>query len=100
MAELEEGDKELQPYFIAFSAGARECIGRNISYLEQMVVLASLLHRFEFALPFPEWEPERRKSFNLSPGLMPLKLWWRTKEYSLSERPQAVMESRCNNLRG
>ena len=83
---LEEGGKELQPYFIAFSAGARGCIGRNISYLEQMVVLASLLHRFEFALPYLDWEPERRETFNLSPGPMPLKVWQRTKEYSLSEK--------------
>ena len=82
---LEKDGKELQPYFITFSAGARGCIGRNISYLEQMVVLASLLHRFEFALPFPEWEPERREAFNLSPGPMPLKCWRREKKYSLAE---------------
>ncbi|EXJ70874.1 cytochrome P450 oxidoreductase [Cladophialophora psammophila CBS 110553] len=69
--------KELQPYFIAFSAGARGCIGRNISYLEQMVLLASVIHRFEFALPHPEWEPTRRENFNLSPGPMPLKVWRR-----------------------
>jgi len=83
---LEEGGKELQPFFIAFSAGARGCIGRNISYLEQTVLLASLLHRFEFALPSPDWEPERRETFNLGPGPMPLKVWQRTKEYSLSEK--------------
>jgi cytochrome P450 len=72
-----EAGKELQPYFIAFSAGARGCIGRNISYLEQMVLLASLLHRYEFALPDPQWEPKRRENFNLSPGPMPLKVWRR-----------------------
>ncbi|KAI1617013.1 cytochrome P450 monooxygenase [Exophiala viscosa] len=74
---LGEEGKELQPFFIAFSAGARGCIGRNISYLEQMVLLASLLHRYEFALPHPEWEPTRRENFNLSPGPMPLKVWMR-----------------------
>ncbi|KAJ9497391.1 hypothetical protein H2202_007195 [Exophiala xenobiotica] len=74
---LGEEGKELQPYFIAFSAGARGCIGRNISYLEQMVLLASLLHRYELALPYPEWEPTRRENFNLSPGPMPLKVWRR-----------------------
>ncbi|RFU26472.1 hypothetical protein B7463_g9863, partial [Scytalidium lignicola] len=42
---LGEEGKALQPYFVAFSAGARGCIGRNISYLEQTVVLASVLHR-------------------------------------------------------
>lgn len=83
---LEDGGKELQPYYITFSAGARGCIGRNISYLEQMVLLASLIHRFEFALPFPGWEPTRRENFNLSPGPMPLKVWQRTKEYSLGEK--------------
>lgn len=72
----EEG-RNLQSYFIAFSAGARGCIGRNISYLEQMVLLASLLHRYEFALPHSEWEPTRRENFNLSPGAMPLKVWRR-----------------------
>ncbi|KAL2441232.1 Cytochrome P450 monooxygenase [Exophiala dermatitidis] len=74
---LGDAGKELQPYFIAFSAGARGCIGRNISYLEQMVVLASVLHRYEFALPHPRWEPTRRENFNLSPGPMPLKIWRR-----------------------
>lgn len=74
---LGEEGKDLQPYFIAFSAGARGCIGRNISYLEQMVLLASLLHRYEFALPHPEWEPTRRENFNLSPGPMPLEVWRR-----------------------
>ncbi|KIX04787.1 uncharacterized protein Z518_05658 [Rhinocladiella mackenziei CBS 650.93] len=74
---LGDAGKELQPYFIAFSAGARGCIGRNISYLEQTVVLATLVHRFEFALPSPQWEPTRRENFNLSPSPMPLKVWKR-----------------------
>ena len=74
---LGDGGKDLQPYFIAFSAGARGCIGRNISYLEQMVLLSSVLHRYEFALSYPDWEPTRRENFNLSPGPMPLKVWRR-----------------------
>lgn len=74
---LGEKGKDLQPYFISFSAGARGCIGRNISYLEQTVLLASVVHRYELALPYPEWEPERREAMNLAPGPMPLKLWRR-----------------------
>jgi cytochrome P450 len=74
---LGEKGKELQPYFISFSAGARGCIGRNISYLEQTVLLASVVHRYDFALPYPEWEPERWESMNLAPGSMPLKVWRR-----------------------
>lgn len=66
--------KELQPYFVAFSAGARGCIGRNISYLEQLVLVASVVHRYDLELPSPEWEPHRYEHFNLVPGPMPLKV--------------------------
>jgi cytochrome P450 len=40
---LTEESRSLQPYFVAFSAAASGCIGRNISYLEQTVLLASVL---------------------------------------------------------
>ncbi|KAE8149085.1 cytochrome protein [Aspergillus avenaceus] len=74
---LGDAGKNLQPYFVAFSAGARGCIGRNISYLEQTVLLASLVRRFEFSLPSPSWEPVRRETTNLSSGPMPMKIWKR-----------------------
>lgn len=74
---LGEEGKNLQPYFIAFSAGARGCIGRNISYLEQTVLLASVLRRYEFALPHPQWEIERLETMNLLLGEMPVKVWRR-----------------------
>ncbi|TVY28266.1 Benzoate 4-monooxygenase [Lachnellula hyalina] len=74
---LGEDAKELQAAFITFSAGARGCIGRNISYLEQTVLLASVVHRFEWALPSPDWTPDLFEAFNLSPGPMPLKVWKR-----------------------
>jgi cytochrome P450 len=74
---LGEKGKELQPYFISFSAGARGCIGRNISYLEQSVVLATVVHRYELVLPSVDWEPERWESFNLMCGPMPVKIWRR-----------------------
>jgi cytochrome P450 len=74
---LGEEGKNLQPYFIAFSAGARGCIGRNISYLEQSVLLASVLRRYEFALPHPGWEIERLETMNWILGDMPVKVWRR-----------------------
>ncbi|RDW77871.1 cytochrome P450 monooxygenase [Coleophoma crateriformis] len=74
---LDDNGKELQPYFITFSAGARGCIGRNISYLEQTVLLASMVHRYEFALPSPNWEIKRLETFNLILGEMPVKVWRR-----------------------
>ncbi|OQV05466.1 hypothetical protein CLAIMM_10199 [Cladophialophora immunda] len=74
---LGESGKDLQSYFIAFSTGARGCIGRNISYLEQSVVLAFMVKRYEFSLPHPNWEPTRRENTTLSPGPMLLKIWRR-----------------------
>jgi cytochrome P450 len=69
--------KELQQGFIAFSTGARGCIGRNISYLEQTVLLASVVHRYGFALPWEGWAPEVWEAMNCMPGEMWLKVWRR-----------------------
>ncbi|KAF2176579.1 cytochrome P450 monooxygenase [Zopfia rhizophila CBS 207.26] len=74
---LGEEGKSLQPYFLAFSAGARGCIGRNISYLEQTVVLASVLRRYQFALSSPTWEIQRLETMNWLLGGMPVKVWRR-----------------------
>lgn len=68
--------RDLQAYFIAFSAGARGCIGKNISYLEQSVLLASVVMRYDFALP-ENWVQERFETMNLMPGPMPLRVWRR-----------------------
>ncbi|KAJ5381170.1 uncharacterized protein N7496_003598 [Penicillium cataractarum] len=67
----------MEPYFIPFSTGARGCLGRNISYLEQMVVLATIVHRYEFALPSPEFQLIRQEDFDLLVGELPLKIWRR-----------------------
>ncbi|KAF2808886.1 cytochrome P450 [Mytilinidion resinicola] len=74
---LQPDSKDLQVYFIAFSAGARGCIGRNISYLEQTVLLSSVIHRYEFALPEQSWTPTWKESMNCAPDSMPLKVWRR-----------------------
>jgi cytochrome P450 len=76
---LGEKGKSLQSYFIPFSTEARGCIGRNISYLEQTVLLASLVNRYEFALPSPDWDPPIPETTNLSPGSMLLKIWRRVR---------------------
>lgn len=71
---LGDAGKELLPCFVEFSAGACGCIGRNISYLEQSVLLASLIVRFEIALSSPEWEPSIREGTKLNLGLIPLSI--------------------------
>ncbi|KAI9927379.1 hypothetical protein ASPWEDRAFT_116947 [Aspergillus wentii DTO 134E9] len=77
---LGEEGKALQPYLIAFSAGARSCIGRNISYLEQTKAIASVVHRYNLALAYPGWELKRLESMNLILGDMPVKIWRRDLE--------------------
>ncbi|UNI15403.1 hypothetical protein JDV02_001938 [Purpureocillium takamizusanense] len=73
---LGENGRALQSSFISFSAGARGCIGRNISYLEQAVLLASLVHRYEFAM-VEGFELQRLETMNHILGPMPLKVWRR-----------------------
>ncbi|KAJ5369279.1 uncharacterized protein N7496_009039 [Penicillium cataractarum] len=75
---LGEEGKALQPYLIAFSAGARSCIGRNISYLEQTKAIASMVHRYDFAMAHPGWELKRLETMNLILGEMPVKIWRRS----------------------
>ncbi|KAM0420484.1 hypothetical protein ACHAPT_011779 [Fusarium lateritium] len=64
--------KDAKTSFIPFSSGARGCIGRNITYMEQMVLIASLVQRYNFALPYDGWELDHEEAFNLWPGPMPL----------------------------
>ncbi|KAI0127272.1 cytochrome p450 monooxygenase [Xylariales sp. AK1849] len=77
---LGDNGRELQAGFVAFSTGARGCIGRNISYLEQTVLLASVVHRYEMALPSMDWEPERWESTNYMIRDLPVKIWRRNLE--------------------
>lgn len=77
--------KRMEPFFIPFSAGSRGCIGRNISYLEQIVILATLVHRYDFALPGGSFKSERFEAFNLICGPLPIKIWKRSLEEILQD---------------
>lgn len=77
---LAKGDdrlKEMLTRMIPFTSGSRSCIGRSVTSLEQQVFLATLCHRYEFALPHPEWEMTWEEYFNLWPRQLPLKIWRR-----------------------
>lgn len=71
---LGEAAKDLQKYFMPFSAGGRGCIGRNISYLEQAVLLSTMVWRYELELPTKNREVARYEAFNTWPGEVPLSL--------------------------
>lgn len=69
---LGDGAKTAQASFIPFSTGGRGCIGRNISYMEQSILVATLIRRYDFELPSPDWQLQWEEAFNLWPGPMPL----------------------------
>ncbi|GIC94412.1 cytochrome P450 [Aspergillus udagawae] len=71
---LGEQGRALQSRFIAFSAGARGCIGRPISYLQASILLASLVHRYDFQMWDSRCKPSRRETMNLIMGPMPVRI--------------------------
>ncbi|KAK9318767.1 cytochrome P450 [Lipomyces orientalis] len=75
---LNDQAKEVQKYFIPFSAGSRGCIGRNITYLEQHVLIAALVRRFDFSFADPNFEMQWEERFNLWPSAMPVIVRHRT----------------------
>ncbi|KAK9857733.1 hypothetical protein MYU51_019929 [Penicillium brevicompactum] len=75
--EDDERVKQMRAVFIPFSTGSRACIGRNITFIEQQILVATLVHRYDFALPSKDWMLEWEEAFNLWPAQMPLKIWRR-----------------------
>lgn len=77
---LMKGDGKLRDMlaiYNPFSAGGRACIGRNTAILVQVVCLGTLIHRYDFALPDPDFEMEWIDYFNLWPVELRLKVWRR-----------------------
>ncbi|EQB52514.1 cytochrome P450 [Colletotrichum gloeosporioides Cg-14] len=71
---LSDKAKDAQASFMPFSAGARGCIGRNITYIEQMMLLASLVRRYDFGFDDEGFELAHEEAFNLWPGSMRLRI--------------------------
>jgi cytochrome P450 len=60
-----EGDTtSVKNYVIPFSVGARACIGRNVAYLEIMIVIATLVHRYHFEFESPDFVLQSIERFN------------------------------------
>ncbi|KAJ3534186.1 hypothetical protein NM208_g7650 [Fusarium decemcellulare] len=69
---LADGMKEARSTFIPFSEGSRGCIGRNITYMEQTMLLATLIHRYDFELLYANWEQSYEEAFLVWPGPLPV----------------------------
>jgi cytochrome P450 len=70
---LDEKSKEFSKYILTFSAGGRICIGKNIAYLEQTILVAAIVRRYQFSLPSPTWQMGWEEYFNTWPRSLPLR---------------------------
>lgn len=65
------GDKEkMAKAHFPFSTGPRACIGRNIAYFEQLLVIAALIKSYDFTFTSPDFTLEVIERFNANPGEM------------------------------
>lgn len=70
-------------YVMPFSQGPRACIGRNLAYLEQQILIATLVHRYEFMFERPGFVLPTVERFNANPGEMFVKMWRRDGERAM-----------------
>lgn len=76
----EEERRNLKTCVIPFTLGRHACIGRNIAFLEQYLVIATLVHRYEFEFAEEGFELAVLERINANPGPLPVKLRRRTAE--------------------
>jgi len=63
------GDKEkMNKAHFPFSVGPRACIGRNIAYFEQILIIATLVRLYDFDFSSPDFELANIERFNSNPG--------------------------------
>ncbi|KAL2675845.1 cytochrome P450 family protein [Phyllosticta citricarpa] len=62
---LEKKSDDMHRFFFAFGAGARTCIGRNISWMEMSKLIPTLFLRYDLQLvdPEAEWTEDCRYEF-------------------------------------
>ena len=67
------GDKQrMMQAHLPFSVGPRACIGRNIAYFEQLLMIANLVNRYNFEFESPDFELDNFERLNSNPGEMPM----------------------------
>ncbi|KAH0848633.1 hypothetical protein AYO21_02837 [Fonsecaea monophora] len=67
LTEDAELKREMLRSHLPFSTGPRACIGRNIAYFEQTLVIAALVHHFDLEVP-ENFQLETQERFNSNPG--------------------------------
>lgn len=52
---LEDDTDNLKKFVFPFSQGPRSCIGRNLAYFEQLVIISTLVRRYDLSLAQPDF---------------------------------------------
>lgn len=70
---IEDADKKraMMNNHLPFGTGPRACIGRNIAYFEQIVLVATLVKYYDFHFD-SDFELETPERFNSNPGEFPV----------------------------
>lgn len=64
----------LRKYVMPFSQGPRACLGRNLAYLEQQLVIASLVYNYDWQFESDDFVLPIVERFNQNPGDMFVKI--------------------------
>jgi benzoate 4-monooxygenase len=64
----------LRKYYIVFSQGPRQCLGRHIAIVELQIVISTLIRRYDIELLTPDQELSIYDRFNSNPGSMPVRM--------------------------
>ncbi|KAF5259322.1 hypothetical protein FOXYS1_10055 [Fusarium oxysporum] len=64
----------LRKYYIVFSQGPRQCLGRHIAIVELQILISTLARRYDMALVDDEMDFLIYDRFNSNPGPLPIKV--------------------------
>jgi cytochrome P450 len=64
----------LRKYVMPFSQGPRACVGRNLAYLEMQILVATLVHNYDWKLESDDFVLPLVERFNQNPGDMHVKI--------------------------
>lgn len=73
LTESSEEKKKMLNNHIPFSTGPRACIGRNISYFEQAVIIATIVKLYDGHIE-EGFQLETQERFNSNPGDLPMEM--------------------------
>lgn len=69
---LEDNIDDLKKYVMPFSQGPRACIGRNLAFLEMLVIIPTLIRKYDFTFERSDFELEALDRHVANPGDCPV----------------------------